>query len=184
MSKIPIILQVIPVILLMTTGPALSSMLLDQPLLWGVTGQYLYMLYEFITGLSRVRSGAKTITPFGLLGGCSSGGFKRRLREEYHISGEGGTDTIRIVPFMRDFVIDFGPADFDPEQRSPRSPAVLSPTQEEDNEYLDVTQIPLMQMDPHTGAEPPRESDIEDINRSYDHHSIEVSDIDQQVAND
>ncbi|CAE6480878.1 hypothetical protein ACGC1H_005243 [Rhizoctonia solani] len=165
MSKIPIILQVIPVILLMTTGPALSSMLLDQPLLWGVTG-------------------AKTITPFGLLGGCSSGGFKRRLREEYHISGEGGTDTIRIVPFMRDFVIDFGPADFDPEQRSPRSPAVLSPTQEEDNEYLDVTQIPLMQMDPHTGAEPPRESDIEDINRSYDHHSIEVSDIDQQVAND
>ncbi|EUC62561.1 transmembrane protein, putative [Rhizoctonia solani AG-3 Rhs1AP] len=132
---------------------AIHLLLFGRPLLWGVTG-------------------AKTITPFGLLGGCSSRGFKRRLREEYHISSEDGTDTIRIVPFLQDFVIDFGPANFDPAQRSPRASVVLSPTQDESNEDLDGTEIPLMQMDLETGAEPPRESDIEDTNHSYDRHSI------------
>ncbi|KAL5634015.1 hypothetical protein ACGC1H_005998 [Rhizoctonia solani] len=69
-----------------------------RPLLWGLTG-------------------AKLLTPFGLLGQCSSRGFKRRLKEGYHVgSGEDGTETIRIVKFLRDFVIDFGPADLDPEQ--------------------------------------------------------------------
>ncbi|CAE7128661.1 unnamed protein product, partial [Rhizoctonia solani] len=77
---------------------ALHLLLFGRPLFWGLTG-------------------AKLITPFGLLGECSSRGFKRRLNEEYHTTGDGGTETIRIVKFLRDFVIDFGPADLDLEQR-------------------------------------------------------------------
>ncbi|CAE6411539.1 unnamed protein product [Rhizoctonia solani] len=78
---------------------AAHLLLFGRPLFWGLTG-------------------AKTISPFGLLGGCYSRGFRRRLREQYHgTSNEDGTDTIRIVKFLRDFVIDFGPADLDPEER-------------------------------------------------------------------
>ncbi|KEP50181.1 putative Kex protein [Rhizoctonia solani 123E] len=78
---------------------AAHLLLFGRPLFWGLTG-------------------AKTITPFGLLGGFCSRGFRRRLREQYHgTSDEDGTDTIRIVKFLRDFVIDFGPADLDPEER-------------------------------------------------------------------
>ncbi|CAE6452380.1 unnamed protein product [Rhizoctonia solani] len=69
-----------------------------RPLFWGIIG-------------------AKTISPFGILGGYCSRGFKRRLREEYHgTSNEDGAATIQIVKFLRDFVIDFGPADLDPEE--------------------------------------------------------------------
>lgn len=63
-------------------------------------------------------TGAKLITPFGLLGACSTRGFKRRLREQYHrpglpLSSNTGeaVETIRLGAFMRDFVIEFGPAD-------------------------------------------------------------------------
>ncbi|EUC55760.1 Kex protein, putative, partial [Rhizoctonia solani AG-3 Rhs1AP] len=78
---------------------AAHLLLFGRPLFWGLTG-------------------AKTISPFGLLGGFCSRGFRRRLREQYHgTSDEDGTDTIRIVKFLRDFVIDFGPADLDPEER-------------------------------------------------------------------
>ncbi|KAF8700304.1 hypothetical protein RHS03_06678, partial [Rhizoctonia solani] len=90
---------------------AAHLLLFGRPLFWGLVG-------------------AKTISPFGLLGQCSSRGFKRRLREEYHIqSTEEGTDTIHIVKFLRDFVIDFGPANLDSEshalqQSRPSSPRV------------------------------------------------------------
>ncbi|KAF8686311.1 hypothetical protein RHS04_00240 [Rhizoctonia solani] len=99
--------QTMFVILSKTTGQAPYSI----PLFWGLVG-------------------AKTISPFGLLGQCSSRGFKRRLREEYHIqSTEEGTDTIHIVKFLRDFVIDFGPANLDSEshalqQSRPSSPRI------------------------------------------------------------
>ncbi|CAE6422169.1 unnamed protein product [Rhizoctonia solani] len=78
-------------------------LLFGRPLLWGLIG-------------------AKMITPFGLLGQCSSRSFRRRLKEGYHVtSSEDGAETIRIVKFLQDFVIDFGPANVDLEQR-PVSP--------------------------------------------------------------
>ncbi|KEP48134.1 putative Kex protein [Rhizoctonia solani 123E] len=89
---------------------AMNVLLFGRPLLWGLTG-------------------AKLITPFGLLGACSSRGFKRRLREEYHTtSPDDGTETIRIVKFLRDFVIEFGPADLDVEQPASQGPSHSSPT--------------------------------------------------------
>ncbi|CAE6431045.1 unnamed protein product, partial [Rhizoctonia solani] len=75
---------------------AAHLLLFGRPLFWGLAGQC-----------------AKLITPFGLLGACSSRGFRRRLKGEYHNESE----TIQIVKFLRDFVIDFGPADLDPEQQ-------------------------------------------------------------------
>ncbi|KAG8700565.1 hypothetical protein FRC09_005880, partial [Ceratobasidium sp. 395] len=60
---------------------------------------------------------AKLISPFGLLGRCSSRNFRRRLREHYYepaaqFTGESrDEDTIRITSFLQDFVIDFGPAE-------------------------------------------------------------------------
>ncbi|KAF8607053.1 hypothetical protein BDV93DRAFT_333276 [Ceratobasidium sp. AG-I] len=81
---------------------SLHILLFGRPMLWGLTG-------------------AKLVTPFGLLGGCSSAGFKRRLRSEYHLQDSGSgrhpediAETIRIGAFLRDFVIDFGPADVPP----------------------------------------------------------------------
>ncbi|CAE6526701.1 unnamed protein product [Rhizoctonia solani] len=89
---------------------AMHMLLFGRPLLWGLTG-------------------AKTITPFGLLGTCSSGGFKRRLRDEYHTtSDEDGTDAIRISKFLRDFVVDFGPADLDMEKPPNTEKMLLSST--------------------------------------------------------
>ncbi|KAF8668541.1 hypothetical protein RHS04_08959 [Rhizoctonia solani] len=74
---------------------AAHLLLFGRPLFWGLAG-------------------AKTISPFGLLGRCSSRNFKRRLREEYHTqSDEESAHTIQIVKFLRDFVIDFGPADLE-----------------------------------------------------------------------
>ncbi|KAL5639917.1 hypothetical protein ACGC1H_006472 [Rhizoctonia solani] len=78
-------------------------LLFGRPLFWGLTG-------------------AKLITPFGLLGACSSRGFKRRLRERYHGgSEEAQYDTILIGAFLRDFVIEFGPADDEQEYHVPRN---------------------------------------------------------------
>lgn len=70
--------------------------------------------------------GTKTISPFGLLGGFSSSGFKQRLSDEYRSKSDDGTDTIRIVKFLRDFVIDFGPADWDLEKSPNTEMASLS----------------------------------------------------------
>ncbi|CUA67107.1 hypothetical protein RSOLAG22IIIB_13258 [Rhizoctonia solani] len=86
---------------------AMHLLLFGRPLLWGLTG-------------------AKMITPFGLLGQCSSRSFRRRLKEGYHVtSSEDGTETIQIVKFLQHFVIDFGPANVDLEQR-PASPAPVN----------------------------------------------------------
>ncbi|KAF8607058.1 hypothetical protein BDV93DRAFT_505910 [Ceratobasidium sp. AG-I] len=78
---------------------SMHILLFGRPMLWGLTG-------------------AKLITPFGLLGSCSSARFKRRLQEGYHRQdpvsdrrSEDAAETIRIGAFLRDFVIDFGPAD-------------------------------------------------------------------------
>ncbi|KAH7338267.1 hypothetical protein B0J17DRAFT_661695 [Rhizoctonia solani] len=81
--------------------------LFGRPLLWGLIG-------------------TKTISPFGLLGGFSSSGFKQRLSDEYRSKSDDGTDTIRIVKFLRDFVIDFGPADWDLEKSPNTEMASLS----------------------------------------------------------
>ncbi|KAF8606483.1 hypothetical protein BDV93DRAFT_604461 [Ceratobasidium sp. AG-I] len=76
----------------------LHLLLFGRPLFWGIAG-------------------TKLINPFGLFGGCSSRGFRRRLREHYHVppnqfSGESrNEDEIRMTAFLRDFVIDLGPAD-------------------------------------------------------------------------
>ncbi|EUC57889.1 Kex protein, putative [Rhizoctonia solani AG-3 Rhs1AP] len=88
---------------------ATHLLLFGRPLLWGLTG-------------------AKLLSPFGILGQCSSRGFKRRLKEGYHVEdGEDGTETIRIVKFLRDFVIDFGPADLDLEKCAERQSASPTP---------------------------------------------------------
>ncbi|CAE6490284.1 unnamed protein product [Rhizoctonia solani] len=101
---------------------AIHLLLFGRPLLWSITG-------------------AKTITPFGLLGGFSSRGFRQRLRAEYHEPGEDGADIVRIVPFLRDFVLDFGPADFNMEHRPSRKPSISSLTLGRDSEDLDETQM-------------------------------------------
>ncbi|CAE6459195.1 unnamed protein product [Rhizoctonia solani] len=67
--------------------------LFGRPMLWGLTG-------------------AKLLTPFGILGACSSRNFRRRLREQYHREPtEDNPETLRIGAFLRDFVIELGPAD-------------------------------------------------------------------------
>ncbi|KAH7338280.1 hypothetical protein B0J17DRAFT_661788 [Rhizoctonia solani] len=107
---------------------AVHLLLFGRPLFWGL-------------------SGAKLITPFGLLGKCSSRGFKRRLKDEYHSkSTEDGSDTIHIVKFLRDFVIEFGPADIGLEDRYSRPQATPSatPVAEED---AATAHVPLMLME-------------------------------------
>ncbi|KAG8730354.1 hypothetical protein FRC11_006902, partial [Ceratobasidium sp. 423] len=88
---------------------AIHLLLFGRPLFWGLAG-------------------AKLITPFGLFGKCSSTGFKRRLKDEYHIkSTEDGSETIKVAKFLRDFVIEFGPADLDPECHPPRTSSSDAP---------------------------------------------------------
>ncbi|KAF8692580.1 hypothetical protein RHS03_08593, partial [Rhizoctonia solani] len=109
---------------------AAHLLLFGRPLFWGLVG-------------------AKTISPFGLLGQCSSRGFKRRLREEYHIqSTKEGTDTIHIVKFLRDFVIDFGPANLDSESHALQQSRPSSPRVETHEESAAEAQTPLMRTPP------------------------------------
>ncbi|CUA70981.1 hypothetical protein RSOLAG22IIIB_09259 [Rhizoctonia solani] len=62
------------------------------------------------------------------------------LRDEYHSqSGEDGADTIRIVKFLRDFVIDFGPADLDGERLKINS--TTASCKEEGEEHSAATHI-------------------------------------------
>ncbi|CAE7233672.1 unnamed protein product [Rhizoctonia solani] len=78
---------------------AAHVLLFGRPLLWGLTG-------------------AKLISPFGLVGAWSSEGFKYRMRQQYHReASEGNSDTFLITPFLRDFVVDFGPVDTEPVHR-------------------------------------------------------------------
>ncbi|KDN34984.1 hypothetical protein RSAG8_11990, partial [Rhizoctonia solani AG-8 WAC10335] len=93
---------------------AMHILLFGRPLFWGLTG-------------------AKLITPFGLIGLCSTRGFKRRLRERYYSqSAEGGSEEFQIIEFLRDFVIDFGPVEPD-QSPTPSAMSNLSITKEEDN---------------------------------------------------
>ncbi|KAJ1305193.1 hypothetical protein OPQ81_000223 [Rhizoctonia solani] len=105
---------------------AIHLLLFGRPLFWGLAG-------------------AKLISPFGLFGKCSSRGFKRRLRDEYHTQdAKDGSDTIQIVNFLRDFVIEFGPADLEPDRSSPQQ--LVSPSLEVKGDEPH-TQVALMQMD-------------------------------------
>ncbi|CUA68284.1 hypothetical protein RSOLAG22IIIB_07812 [Rhizoctonia solani] len=77
---------------------AAHVLLFGRPLLWGFTG-------------------AKLITPLGMLGIFSSADFKRRLRENYHRQPtQDNPEPFRIGAFLRDFVIDLGPAGIPPDQ--------------------------------------------------------------------
>ncbi|CUA68858.1 hypothetical protein RSOLAG22IIIB_03724 [Rhizoctonia solani] len=101
---------------------SINIFLFGRPLFWGLNG-------------------AKFISPFGLLGEFSSKNFKRRLGERYHTrSTKDNSVKIRTSAFLRDFVIDFGPADIDSEQylsQPSESPSpVLTPEQEEALESL------------------------------------------------
>lgn len=74
-----------------------------------------------------VDAGTKLINPFGLVGGCSSRGFRRRLREHYHVPPNQfadefrDEDNIRMTASLRDFMIDLGPADIEETSNSSRS---------------------------------------------------------------
>ncbi|KAF8746631.1 hypothetical protein RHS02_00979, partial [Rhizoctonia solani] len=82
---------------------AAHVLLFGRPMLWGLTG-------------------AKLITPFGLLGICSSRDFKRRLRERYHREPtRENPETLRVGEFLRDFVIELGPADIEPDNTAETS---------------------------------------------------------------
>ncbi|CAE6442443.1 unnamed protein product [Rhizoctonia solani] len=112
---------------------AAHVLLFGRPLLWGLTG-------------------AKLITPFGLLGVCSSIGFKRRLREQYHrTSANGDSDAIRIGLFLRDFVVDFGPADIELERHHSHTQQPATPsfklTSDDSEEDIFGSQVPLMQQE-------------------------------------
>ncbi|CAE6464759.1 unnamed protein product [Rhizoctonia solani] len=102
---------------------AAHVLLFGRPLLWGLTG-------------------AKLITPFGLLGACSSRKFKRRLKDHYHKqSPENGSETMRIGAFLRDFVIEFGPADIDIEHQMVQQLTASSSTLAINDKNADEIQI-------------------------------------------
>ncbi|CEL61475.1 hypothetical protein RSOLAG1IB_10057 [Rhizoctonia solani AG-1 IB] len=133
---------------------AIHVLLFGRPLLWGL-------------------SGAKLITPFGLLGGCSSTRFKQRLRQEYHgmpADHADGTGTIHITKFLRDFVIDFGPADLDPNQCPP--PDTTSPAFAVDEERTADTQILLMEANTTRAQEMEDEADESTATNQERLHSI------------
>ncbi|KAB5593580.1 hypothetical protein CTheo_2969 [Ceratobasidium theobromae] len=91
---------------------AAHILLFGRPLLWGLAG-------------------TKLITPFGIVGAFSSESFKRRLHERYHRQpSEHNPEPIHIGAFLRDFVIDLGPANVDLDH-SPQA-SVLSSTQNDD----------------------------------------------------
>ncbi|CAE6464583.1 unnamed protein product [Rhizoctonia solani] len=107
---------------------AMHVLLFGRPLLWGLTG-------------------AKLLSPFGLFGNCSSRKFKQRLREGYHTtSTEDGLETIQVGKFLRDFVIEFGPADLDPESHFSQQPASWSPKILARDEDIAGIQIPLVHL--------------------------------------
>ncbi|CAE6410051.1 unnamed protein product [Rhizoctonia solani] len=125
---------------LFTVLHGIHVLLFGRPLLWGLTG-------------------TKLITPFGIFGICSSRKFKGRLREQYYSSA----DTIDIVRFLRDFVIDLGPADFNPEDH-PSQDSTSSPSSIAKNEGLsdaDSARIPLMCIDTSSTLLRQREKDTD-----------------------
>ncbi|CEL61455.1 hypothetical protein RSOLAG1IB_10037 [Rhizoctonia solani AG-1 IB] len=124
---------------------AAHMILFGRPLFWGLTG-------------------SKLITPFGLLGACSSKGFKRRLREEYHTrSTEEGPETIQIVKFLRDFVIEFGPADLETENRPLQQRDEHSSLANKDGIADRTLQIPPKRVDSDTSTMCPEENKVDDV---------------------
>ncbi|KAJ1303212.1 hypothetical protein OPQ81_011411 [Rhizoctonia solani] len=76
---------------------SIHLLLFGRPMLWGLTG-------------------AKAIAPFGLLGMCSFRNFKHRLREHYHRQPtKDNPGTFLMGAFLRDFVVDLGPANVNPD---------------------------------------------------------------------
>ncbi|KAH7337108.1 hypothetical protein B0J17DRAFT_454354 [Rhizoctonia solani] len=75
---------------------SIHVLLFGRAMLWGLTG-------------------TKLIAPFGLLGMCRSQGFRRRLRDQYHRQPtHDNPETFLMGAFLRDFVVELGPADFNP----------------------------------------------------------------------
>ncbi|KAG8763606.1 hypothetical protein FRC11_000544 [Ceratobasidium sp. 423] len=110
---------------------AAHVLLFGKPMLWGLTG-------------------AKLITPFGLIGMCTSKGFKRRLRQHYYGQDTQGSETFKVGAFLRDYVLELGPADFDPGQPARVSSGnASSPSRfiSQSGEAIDEhVQVPLMPM--------------------------------------
>ncbi|KAG9120607.1 hypothetical protein FRC07_003840, partial [Ceratobasidium sp. 392] len=86
---------------------------------------------------------------WGIAGRCSSQGFRQRLREHYQVSpaepaGESRhEDTLRITSFLKDFVIDFGPADFEETDRR-RSMDCTASSVEKDEDTELGSQVQLL----------------------------------------
>ncbi|CAE6478488.1 unnamed protein product [Rhizoctonia solani] len=115
---------------------AIHIFLFGRPLFWGLTG-------------------AKLISPFGLLGGISSKKFKRRLGKQYHRrSTEDNSIKIQIEEFLRDFIIDFGPAEINPDLHSPRSSGLPSPELTVEGDEQHDSPIPLARMGSDTASRP------------------------------
>ncbi|CAE6438594.1 unnamed protein product [Rhizoctonia solani] len=109
---------------------SINIFLFGRPLFWGLNG-------------------AKLISPFGLLGGFSSKNFKRRLGEQYHTKSNQDNSVpvkIRTSAFLRDFVIDFGPADIDPEQYALYPSESSSPILRSEQGDIPDPLIPLEEM--------------------------------------
>ncbi|KAG8709842.1 hypothetical protein FRC09_000446 [Ceratobasidium sp. 395] len=119
-------------------------LLFGRPLFWGFAG-------------------AKLVSPFGLFGSCHSRGFRRRLRERYHRQSTSGqadnpVEAFQMDAFLRDFVIDLGPADVednkDIESGSSREPKEPCPENGRDGSHedgshdLNDTILPVL----HSGA--------------------------------
>ncbi|KAF8749654.1 hypothetical protein RHS01_09909 [Rhizoctonia solani] len=108
---------------------AAHILLFGRPMLWSLTG-------------------AKLITPFGLFGVCSSKGFKRRLRQQYYqYDTSNNSDAFLVGDFLRDFVIDLGPAGSNDklpirDTLIERSPSGF-PSDKMSNTYTQVSLMPL-----------------------------------------
>ncbi|CCO34898.1 hypothetical protein BN14_09008 [Rhizoctonia solani AG-1 IB] len=81
-----------------------------------------------------------------------------------------GTGTIHITKFLRDFVIDFGPADLDPNQCPPTD--TTSPAFAVDEERTADTQIPLMEANTTRAQEMEDEADESTATNQERLHSI------------
>ncbi|KAH7337110.1 hypothetical protein B0J17DRAFT_454382 [Rhizoctonia solani] len=109
---------------------AAHVLLFGRPMLWGLTG-------------------AKLLTPFGILGACSSRNFRRRLREQYHREPtEDNPETLRIGAFLRDFIIELGPAEGEYNPPAGTSSGILgSPTRPIDiGKNSADSQVPLLSL--------------------------------------
>ncbi|QRV94727.1 hypothetical protein RhiJN_22745 [Ceratobasidium sp. AG-Ba] len=78
---------------------SIHLLLFGKPMFWGLFG-------------------TKLISPFGLVGRLYSAQFRKRLRDHYRITEDDSratqsepTGAIRVFALLRDYVIDFGPAD-------------------------------------------------------------------------